>query len=263
MNRIRTLALVGAVGGAGTTRTAVNCGAALARGGRDVAVLDAAYATQGLSEFVPGRIDPDITALCLDPDRPLREGMYDLDVPTEGRLALVPAHAPFERLARAKAVAPAQAFEDRIEEAAANFDHVIVDAPPVASNQAVAAVHAVDRVALVAPTGDHGADGVNRQRDALSDIDVPDQEPLTVVVGGSPVDGEAGAAVDADADASLPAGPATFAAAPACLGDDDVAAAVVEATETLFGTDLGIEFEDASVVGRVRAGVERVRGGDD
>ncbi|SEO55941.1 hypothetical protein SAMN04487948_103228 [Halogranum amylolyticum] len=44
-----TTALVGATGGAGVTRTAVELAATLARDGRDVAVLDAAYATEGLS----------------------------------------------------------------------------------------------------------------------------------------------------------------------------------------------------------------------
>ncbi|OYR95948.1 cell division inhibitor, partial [Halorubrum sp. E3] len=42
-----TLALVGATGGAGTTRTAVELAALGARDGRDVAVVDAAFTTQG------------------------------------------------------------------------------------------------------------------------------------------------------------------------------------------------------------------------
>ncbi|WP_435063562.1 division plane positioning ATPase MipZ [Halobaculum sp. EA56] len=254
MNRNRTLALVGAVGGAGTTRTAVECAAALARGGREVAVLDAAYATQGLSEYVSGRIDPDLTTLCLDSDRPLAAGLTDLDLPVDGRVALAPARAPFERVARAKTPEAAEAFEARVREAARSFDHVIVDAPPVAANQAVAAVHAVDRVALVAPAGDRGADALNRQRDVLRDVDAPDPNPTTVVVGDDAHDG--------DADATVPRGPRSVAAAPACLGDDRFAAGVVAATEALFGVDLPVAFDDAGVLGRVRSGVERVRGSD-
>ncbi|UIP00198.1 ParA family protein [Halobaculum sp. CBA1158] len=257
MTEIRTLALVGSVGGAGTTRTAVECAAALARAGRDVAVLDAAYATQGLSEFVAGRIDPDVTELCLDPDRPLATGLYDLahDPGVEGRIALAPARAPFERVARAKAPAAARAFEERVREAVDEFEYAIVDAPPIASNQAVAAVHAVDRVALVAPATDHGAAGRNRQRDALDDVDAPDGEPLDVAVGAT--------AGDAEADATIPEADGGPAIRPAALGEDRAAAGVVAATETLFGRDLGLDPERDGVADRVRAGVERVRGGRD
>ncbi|MFC7135993.1 ParA family protein [Halobaculum litoreum] len=251
MTGISSLALVGAVGGAGTTRTAVECAAALARDGRDVAVLDAAYATQGLSEYVAGRIDPDLTELCLDPDRPLADGVTDLDAGTDGRVAVAPARAPFERVARAKAAEPARALEARVEEAAASFDHVVVDTPPVAANQAVAAVHAVDRVALVRPPTAHGRDAARRQRDVLRDADAPDAAPTVVAVGGD----------DGDADAAVPDGPAAVAAAPACLGDDGFAAGVVGASETLFGVDLGVEFEAGGVVDRVVAGVDRVRNG--
>ena len=257
MDDTETLALVGAVGGAGTTRTAAECGAALARAGRDVAVLDAAYATRGLSELVAGRIDPDVTALCLDPERPLAEGLYDLDLPVAGRVALAPARAPFERVARAKAVEPARAFEARVAEAGRAFDHVLVDTPPIAANQAVAAVQAVDRVALVAPDTDHGADGVHRQLDALRDVEASDTDPLTVAVGAT--DGGA----TAGADAVVPSGPPRLTDAPACLDDDRFAEAVVDAAETLFGTDLAVEFETDGVIERVRAGVGRVRDGDD
>jgi Mrp family chromosome partitioning ATPase len=65
----QTLALVGAVGGAGTTRTAVEFGATLARDGRDVAILDAAYATQGLADYLAGRIETDITRVATVPGR--------------------------------------------------------------------------------------------------------------------------------------------------------------------------------------------------
>lgn len=63
-----TAALVGAVGGAGTTRLAVEVGALLAADGDAVAVLDAAFATQGLGDYLDGRLDPDLTALVTDRD---------------------------------------------------------------------------------------------------------------------------------------------------------------------------------------------------
>lgn len=53
-----TVAFVGVTGGAGRTRTSVEVGARLAREGDSVAILDAAFATQGLATSVAGRIDP-------------------------------------------------------------------------------------------------------------------------------------------------------------------------------------------------------------
>lgn len=63
---MNSVAVVGAVGGAGTTRTCLALAGILARDGRSVVILDAAYATQGLSDHVPGRIAPDMTALVVD-----------------------------------------------------------------------------------------------------------------------------------------------------------------------------------------------------
>lgn len=168
-----TLALVGAVGGAGTTRLAVETAATVAAEGRDVAVLDAAFATQGLGDYLDGRLAPDVTALVTDrADAPLDAGLTDLAVDGPGRVACCPAAAPFERLARAKTAAAAERFEERVAEAAAAFDHVLVDVPPVAANQAVAAVNACDRTALVAPATARGRDGVERMRARVSDLGV-------------------------------------------------------------------------------------------
>ena len=63
MPQTQTLALVGAAGGIGTTRLALESGATLARTGRDIAVVDAAFDTQGLARYVEGRIEVDATAL--------------------------------------------------------------------------------------------------------------------------------------------------------------------------------------------------------
>jgi septum site-determining protein MinD len=172
-----TCAFVGAAGGAGTTRLTLECASLLAGTGRDVAVLDAAYGTQGLADRTPGRIDPDVTALCLD-DAPLAEGLVDLDAEGAGRLAVCPARAPFERLARAKTPEAATAFGDRVAEAARAFDHVLVDVPPVAANQAVAAVTAVEVVAAVCDA-DRAAAALPRVADRLADVGAP--EPLALV----------------------------------------------------------------------------------
>ena len=139
----RTLALVGATGGAGTTRTAVELAALGARDGRDVAVVDAAFTTQGLSEYVSGRIGTDLTTLVTDEtDASLSAAAYpiavgdggaggagddgdDGDAPNlSGRADLIPSRAPFERVARAKtaeaengsyARSVAAAFEDAFD----------------------------------------------------------------------------------------------------------------------------------------------------
>ena len=163
-----SLALVGAAGGVGTTRLTLEAGTLLARDGRDVAVLDAAYATQGLADLTPGRLEPDMTALCLD-DTPLETALRDRSLDGAGRLAVCPARAPFERLARAKTPEAAEAFEDRIAEAARAFDHVLVDVPPVAANQAVAAVSAADAVAVVADAA-RADDAVPRARDRVGTV---------------------------------------------------------------------------------------------
>ncbi|MFD1570611.1 ParA family protein, partial [Halorubrum laminariae] len=149
-----TLALVGATGGAGTTRTAVELAAVGARGGRDVAVVDAAFTTQGLSEYVAGRIGTDLTALVTDETEaslsaaayplvggdehspgpvPNSDGTDGTDAP--GHVDILPARAPFERLARAKTAAAARKLERRIGEAASAYDAVVVDVAPVGSNE--------------------------------------------------------------------------------------------------------------------------------
>lgn len=246
---IRTLALVGVAGGVGTTRTAVECGATLARDGRDVAVLDAAYATQGLSEYLPGRVDPDLTDLCLDPERLLADGLYDLEVDaagrpaaveSPGRVVLAPALAPFERLARAKSVEAAEAFETRVAEAAAEFDHVLVDVPPVAANQHLAAANAADRVGLLAPASDRGADARRRMADRLRDVGVDADRTIAV---GSDMPA---------ADATVPAIDAPPAAGPRCLDDEDVGAGTAAAVESLLDVELDLEFDDGSKFDRLR-----------
>lgn len=166
-----TLAFVGATGGAGTTRLTLEAATLLARDGRDVVALDAAYATQGMAQWLDGRLDPDVTALVTDEaDEPLDSGLVDLEVDVAGRVRCCPAHAPFERIAGAKTTDAAEAFEGRVAEAAEAADVVCLDVPPVAANQSVAAVNAADRVALVAPGDERGADAVGRMEAVLTDV---------------------------------------------------------------------------------------------
>ncbi len=218
-----TYAFVGAAGGVGTTRLTLETATLLAGEGHDVAVLDAAYATQGLADLTSGRLDPDVTALCLD-DTPLEQGLVDRDVDGAGRLAVCPARAPFERLARAKSPAAAEAFERRVGEAARAFDHVLVDTPPVAANQAVSAVTAVDGIALVcdAPRAEAA---VPRMIDRLSDVGV---EPSVTVVTRTDD--------HPDADVTVP----EFDVVPPAVEADDAA---VEAVAAVLEETLGVKIE--------------------
>ncbi|MFC7325736.1 ParA family protein [Halorubrum rutilum] len=271
----RTLALVGATGGAGTTRTAVELAALGARDGRDVAVVDAAFTTQGLSEYVSGRIGTDLTALLTDEtDASLSAATYPIDVgggaggdrgdesgsgdgsaPEDatglpGRADAVPARAPFERVARAETAEAGRKLERRIDEAATAYDAVVVDTAPVGSNAAVAAVAAADRVEAVTPATAHGRDALQRLRGRVADV------------GGS-VDGTVAVARAGENDAERDGGGADsrLPAVDPGVGDAPAAAsgtgAYVEALagtyERAFDAALGIEFEESGLVDRIRS----------
>ncbi len=250
-----TLALVGATGGAGTTRTAIELAAMGARDGRDVAVLDGDFVTQGLAEYVDGRIGPDLTTLVTDrTDDALTAATYspagagDLDSPA--RLDVVPVRAPFERLARARTAEAAREFETRIAEATSGYDAVIVDVSPVASNEAIAAVTTVDRVVGVRPASPHGRDALQRLRGRVADVGSTMDATLAVTgTGGAITDPDA----EDDADLTIPATAPAIAAAPtAAAGDGAYARAVATAYEELFGTTLGVEFAEEGLIGRLR-----------
>lgn len=237
---VTTAALLGATGGAGTTRTCLELASALAVDGDDVAVLDVAFDTQGLARHLGGRLDPDLTALLTDEaERALDDGLVefdplggtaalaDVETASVGRVACCPARAPFARLARAKTTEAAQAFEDRLSKAEETFDHVLIDTPPLGSNPAVAAVTAADRVGVVAPATAHGADAVQLQRGRLQDVGAT----ADAVVAVDHLQ-HGGAFADTDADAIVPAfegePPAALASAEGVGAVADVAAAVLE-----------------------------------
>lgn len=229
-----TAALVGATGGAGTTRLTVEFAAAMARDGREVAVLDAAYATQGLAGHLQGRIDPDVTALVTE-ERSLAEGLVELPVHAPGRVVCCPAYAPFERLARAKTPDAAQQFESFVRDAAVGYDHVLVDAPPVAANQALAAVTATDRTVVVAPGTARGRDALPRMRDRLLDVGV--SEPR--IVHNRTTDDDVADAAVPESDVTAPADvPVTD------EGGGAFTEAVVEAVDATLDASLDVEFED-------------------
>jgi septum site-determining protein MinD len=221
-----TVAFVGAAGGVGTTRLTLESGRLLAANGVDTAILDASYGTQGLSDRISGRLDPDVTALCLR-ETPLEEGLVDLPVEGAGRLAACPAHAPFERLARAKTADAAERFGELIDEAARHFECVLVDTPPVATNPAVAAVTAVEAVAIICD-GDRAQSALPRTEDRLSDVGTSSSTTFVTRTSEHP-----------DADVAIP----TFdAESPATEPDAPAHAALCDAVETI--TDVSIDRPD-------------------
>ena len=250
--RSNVVAFVGATGGAGTTRTVVEVAWALAADGRSVAVIDAAFATQGLADYVAGRIDPDVTGLLVDTEpgtgagtgggaTDLAAGLYAFDTgDVPGEVAVCPAHAPFTRLARAKSTAAAERFESVVGTAAGRFDHVLLDVPPIAANQAVAAVNVADSVAVVAPAGARGAEGVQRCHERLADVG--SGASLVVSTRGELETADiAVPATDADGVAS----------APACLDGDAFGTAIRQVAAAVTGQELRETDDDDGLLGTV------------
>ncbi|MGM0591417.1 MAG: ParA family protein [Halobacteriota archaeon] len=247
MSEVTSAALVGSTGGAGTTRTTVELAATLARDGRAVAILDAAFGTQGLSDYVTGRLTPDVTTLVTSEEPPdLGEVLSVLDLPVQGRVACAPASAPFERLARAKSPEAARRFEGLVARAETRFDHVLVDTPPVAANQAIAAVNGAQRTALVAPGTTRGADAVERMRARLRDVGVD----VDVVVSTR---GEL-----AGANVGIPESQVTAVGnAPAAVSTNDpMGPPLARAAELLFDVTLDLEFEGLGLRGVVERYVD-------
>ncbi|MEF8812602.1 MAG: AAA family ATPase [Halovenus sp.] len=230
----RTVAFVGVAGGVGTTRLTVECGATLARAGRDVTIVETAFATQGLAAYVDEQVGADATALATG-DADLGETLYDpYDLP--GRLSLCPARAPFERVARAQTAAAARRLERQLAAAALSHDVALVDTPPVSGNQALAAVDAADRVVVVVPDDPRGPDALARMRERLRDIGASADAVLATRVTGDAIP---------DADAAVPESDvADPRDCPACASPDDTfAPAVLEATEAALGTDIDLDLD--------------------
>lgn len=244
----RTAALVGIAGGAGTTRTAVELAGALARADRSVLVFDLDFATQGLSQSVGGRIDPDVTAVLTDDGIDVEAAAIPWEVPGDGRLDVLPAFAPFVDVAAAKAPAIAEGVGDRLREATDTYDHILLDVPPIASNQAIAGVDAADRVAAVFPPTDRGIDSLQRTKGRLEDVG----SSLDLAIATR----TAVASAPADADAVVPELPPKPAPdrPTSVAGSEESVGTVAETAATLVDIDLeiGSAGRNGSVVDRVR-----------
>jgi MinD-like ATPase involved in chromosome partitioning or flagellar assembly len=235
------LAFVGACGGAGTTRLCVELGAALARGGRSVTILDAALTTQGLARYAPGRLAPDLSAVLTD-EGDLADARVEVWPALPATAALVPTHAPFERLARAKREEAARRLESVIEQV--ETDAVIIDVPPLADNPAIAAVTAARSRLVVAPDSPRGSDLLPQIRGRLVDV-------------GSAADGVVATMVDgqtpehlADATATIPTGDPDVTKPAAVADATPMAVAVSALASECFGWDVTIEPADEGVLER-------------
>ncbi|GAD52002.1 cell division inhibitor [Halarchaeum acidiphilum MH1-52-1] len=247
MSAPRTLAVVGAAGGVGATRLSVEAAALVAATGHDALVLDANYDTQGLSTYVDARLDPDATALAIDPGIAVGDAAYALDAPGDGALALAPSHAPFGRVADAKGAEAAERLADRVADAADAYDYVFLDTPPVATNPAVAAVTTADQLALVTSADERGRDALSRERGRLADVGV-DADPI-VVANSAAADALADAHV-AVPDSAL--GPESDAPAGTPADPDDYTRAVASFVERAFAIDDLVPEDAAGLLATLR-----------
>jgi cellulose biosynthesis protein BcsQ len=245
MSEADTAALVGVTGGAGTTRLCVELATTLARDGRDVAILDAAFATQGLEQYVPGHVERDLTLLVRTDDADSSRAATDLPVDVPGSVRAWPAYAAFEGIARAKTPEAAERFGAVLDEVASAVDHVLVDTPPVASNQAVAAVTAADRVGLLAPASERGTDALQRLRGRVDDVGAT--VDCTVANERPGADGPG-----PDADVTVPESETrAVTEAPVCAdpGPGPFPPAVGSVAETLLDVSLTVEYPDGGRFG--------------
>lgn len=240
----RTAALTATAGGAGATRLAVATGAVLARTGANVAVLDAAFATQGLAQHVPGRITTDITRVITTDSAPAA-ARYAIAPDADAALTAYPAFAAFERIAAAKTPAAAARLGSVVDTLADAHDYVLVDTPPIAANQAVAAVTATDAVVAVVPPGDRGVDTLQRARGRLADIGTD----CTHVVANRAADTPRAAthAVPTHATTSVPDTPVPLS------GTGAFTAAVAALADAVFDTAVAASLSTGSVLDAVHA----------
>ena len=101
---------------------------------------------------------------------------------------------------------------------------MLVDVPPIAANQAVAAATTCEQVALVVPPGDRGTDATGRLRERLADLGTAADVVAAVRTDESTV-----------ADVVLPT---TESPAPACLADERYGRAVASLVSRLLERDV-------------------------
>lgn len=249
---VESVAFVGVVGGAGTTRSVIELGGVLARGGRSALVLDLDLATQGMERFIDDSMDPDAASLLADPDVPLADAVHDWQVEGSGRLGVVPAFAPFAKVANAKTPAAGRRVGDRIEEALEAFDHVLLDVPPIASNQSVGAVHAAASVAAVIPPTDRGVDSLQRERGRIADVDTELDHVIAVGTDPERAPSDADHAIPSLSSDEPPYNPVSI------ESSGGFTAQVAAVADAIFEVDVADSIDaEASMLGRVTQGLSR------
>jgi hypothetical protein len=111
--------------------------------------------------------------------------------------------------------------------------------PPVAANQAVAAVNACDRTALVAPTTVRGTDGRERMRGRLRDLG-GDADAVVATRGTAEA-----------ADASVPRTEAGATAAPTALDGGEFGDGVARAAAAILDAEVDGPDDGGLLGGRV------------
>lgn len=240
-----TAAITGVTGGAGATRLTTEVGTALAMDGADVVLTDVAFGTQGLSDYVPGRIETDLVTLVTNDDPEPAAVTERLPIDTVGRIECLPSRASFAALARAKTAGAARTFEDVLDALAGEFDYVLVDTPPVATNPSVAAVTSADRVGLLSPGTPRGVDALQRLRARLTDVGTTDDLAVANRTDTLP-DGSIDIAVPESDRTGIPELPAVTEL------DARFAPAVATVAEELVDRPLELAFEEPGLTERLR-----------
>jgi Flp pilus assembly CpaE family ATPase len=169
------VACVGATGGVGTTRTAVELARLAAAHDRAPLLVDTAVATQGLARLLVETPPRDLCDALADPEG-LALDAIAVELPSG--LVLVPIDAPLCAIAPALRAEAAGALAAAIAEAAADRPLVIIDVPPVATNLAIAGITSADVILLLHRVGDREA--VRRGRELIADLAGPAPHPVTV-----------------------------------------------------------------------------------
>ncbi len=168
----RTVALVGAAGGVGTTRLTVECGATLARTGRDVAIFDSAFHTQGLRDYPHRTGTRDATALATG-EATLEETLVICEPGLSGRLTLCPATTTMGQFQQTTSPEAADRFATTVAGAALSRDAVLIDVPPTVTPLSRAVLGIADLIVLVTTETPRGTRALSRHQQRLHELGHP------------------------------------------------------------------------------------------
>ena len=160
--RPKIVVVTSALAGEGKTRTAVNCATVLAQQGRKVLLVDADLRKPALHEIFAIPQDPGLTAAHCEIDR---ETALAVPIDAIDNLWVLPSGTtpdyPAEMLA-------SQGMANLIDHWRAQYDHVVIDTPPVSQfTDAVVVAAMADATILLARAGTTGGKELLRARDVL------------------------------------------------------------------------------------------------